>query len=152
MVKNTCLTMLFGMLIHSAASASENFMLTPVENLPLSIRQVSRCGAWQEGGRSGYFRVVVGDVAEGAGSELYIQVVTDAGQETPSSLVRTIPVSELNDDHAQYYFKSVECVKAGRFYQVNVRALYEHDDVERTHYFSIRLVEADRYQFLEKSK
>jgi hypothetical protein len=120
------------------------------EHLPVSIREVKRCGTWQSKDQQGYYRILVGDVYDGAGSELYIQLVTDPGQNEPSKIIKTIPISELNNDHAQYYFQSVECVSSRKATNIIVNTLFEHDEKEKNHQFSITMIDVDRYQLIEK--
>ncbi|MDE5152332.1 hypothetical protein PYL79_21885, partial [Paenibacillus larvae subsp. larvae] len=82
--------------------AADSWMRAQVEALPAFVRQVLPCGQWQEAGRQGTYRVVEANVHEGAGSELYVQWVTDPLQGEASRTTKTLAFPELNDDHRQY--------------------------------------------------
>ena len=95
-------------------AAIESQALGIVELLPAQVRQVFACGAWSESGVSGYYRIVLAGVSDGAGTEVYIQRIGVADGSSPGpKLVDTTPVRELNNDHAQYQVSSARCIGAG---------------------------------------
>ncbi|MCK6422732.1 MAG: hypothetical protein L6Q73_17740 [Aquabacterium sp.] len=128
------------------AQAAQSILVDQVAGLSVVWRSVQRCGAWKADGRAGYFRVIVGDVSDGAGSELYVQRVAHATQQQGPVVVGTASISELNDDHAQYDFQSVECRREGRSTLVQVVATFEHDEDDRRHLIALRLTDAGQYK------
>lgn len=138
---------------HSAlAIGSTNLLFDAVENLPASFRIVKHCGNWRHAQQEGYYRLIVGDVYGGAGSEVYVQLMTNPEQDAPSKVIKTLSFPELNNDHSQYYFSSADCSKVKEITYVNLKGTYEHDEVEKTHYISIKLIDMDHYQITEKIK
>jgi len=153
MVKIFFAIFLIGGLLQSAmATGSESFLLGAVENLPTSLRIVKTCGNWQYGQQEGYYRLIIGDVHNGAGSEVYVQFITNPDQNTASKLIKTLAFSELNNDHSQYYFQSIDCSTVGKFTYVNVTGQYEHDEIPKMHHISIKLIDMNHYQLVEKKK
>lgn len=133
-----------------AAAGIQSSLLDTVIRLPTSIKQITRCGTWQRDNQSGYVQLVLGEVNSGAGTELYVQWISDPMQEDePAKLVRTIGFPELNDDHAQYYFTSIECFTKQKIIHIKVSGQFEHDEDNRTHHFLIKLVDVGRYQLTE---
>lgn len=129
--------------------ALESIQLDKASALPVEFRLVTSCGQWHAGGKQGYYRLVVADVYGGAGSELYVQWIEQATQETPPAVVKTLAFPELNDDHRQYDFRTVECARKGGAPYVRATATYEHDETDKTHEIWIRLVDIGRYQLSE---
>ncbi|GKS92859.1 hypothetical protein [Acidovorax sp. SUPP2825] len=127
------------------ATASESLLTRQVESLPLSVQKVETCGAWTQADRAGYYRVVVVDVHEGAGSEIYVQWLTQPTQERRSELVRTLAFPELNDDHSQYAIQAMRCRKVGSGIEIAIKAQYEHDTVEKTHAIRVLVKAAGTY-------
>ncbi|GKS84892.1 hypothetical protein AVMA1855_12090 [Acidovorax sp. SUPP1855] len=127
------------------ATASESLLTRQVESLPLSVQKVETCGAWTQADRAGYYRVVVVDVHEGAGSEIYVQWLTQPTQERRSELVRTLAFPELNDDHSQYAIQEMRCRKVGSGIEIAIKAQYEHDTVEKTHAIRVLVKAAGTY-------
>ena len=125
--------------------AVQSQLATQVEELAVGWRIVKRCGSWQAQGRDGHYRIVVGDVYDGAGSELYVQWVTQATQEQSAVVVKTVSIAELNDDHNQYDVESVDCLGRGRSTWVRVRATQEHDEGRRWRDITIRLRDGGGY-------
>jgi hypothetical protein len=140
----------FAVGLSGQAQALESTLLDKVQTLPTEYRIVIPCGDWQVEGRAGYYRVIVADVYQGAGSELYVQWVEPATQQKPASVWKTVAVSELNNDHAQYQVESARCETKGRQAQLRVRAVYEHDPPDRVRDISIRLIDAGRYSLRQQ--
>jgi hypothetical protein len=136
----------------SAAAGIQSSLLDTVTQLPTAITQISRCGTWRQNNQSGYVQLVLGEVNSGAGTELYVRWISDPTQDEPAKLVRTIGFPELNDDHAQYYFTSVECSTNRKIIHIKVSAQFEHDEHNRTHHFLIKLVDIGRYQLAETTR
>ncbi|BFO57494.1 hypothetical protein [Acidovorax sacchari] len=133
----------------AATRAAESWMRAQVEALPASVRQVLPCGQWAEASRQGTYRVVEANVNEGAGSELYVQWVSDPLQGDPSRITKTVAFPELNDDHSQYRFESVQCRARGAAIEITVKARYEHDEDDRLRTFSVRVEPGGSYRLLE---
>jgi hypothetical protein len=129
-----------------ASWALESTLRDKVTALPIEFRTVHSCGSWAEGGRFGYVRVIVGDVYDGAGSEVYLQWIEQATQDRHPAVVSTTPVRELNDDHSQYTVESVACERRGRETVVKLRATYEHDTADRMHTITVRLGAVGHYR------
>lgn len=127
------------------ATASESLLTRQMESLPLSVQKVETCGAWSQADRAGYYRVVVVDVHEGAGSEIYVQWLTQPTQERRPELVRTLAFPELNDDHSQYAIQEMRCRKVGSGIEIAIKAQYEHDTVEKTHAIRVLVKAAGTY-------
>ncbi|MFC5472463.1 hypothetical protein [Paraherbaspirillum soli] len=127
-------------------------LLSKAEKLPIEMRIVRNCGNWQYGNKNGYYRLIIGDVYDGAGSEIYVQWITNPTQEKKSELIKTLAFPELNDDHAQYYFKSVDCKKIGKSTYVKLKALLEHDQIDKVHNISIKLIDIGSYKIIEKNE
>lgn len=138
--------------IGQPAHAIESMLLDRVAALPIEYRLVKSCGSWQADGKEGYYRIIVGDVYDGAGSEIYVQWIEQATQEKHASLIRTLAFPELNNDHQQYYFLSVECEKKGRHTYVKAKATYEHDEADEVHGISIRLLDIGRYELSRSAR
>lgn len=140
-------------LLGSVASAGTNsYLMADVEKLPIDIRIIRNCGNWQHEGQEGYYRLIVGDVHEAAGSELYVQWISNPSQERRSAIVTTTPIIELNDDHNQYYLSSVECKTVGKSTYIMVTGLYEHDQGNQIHKISVKLFGLGKYKLDEKVK
>lgn len=127
------------------ANASDSLLKAQVESLPILVQKVETCGAWTQADRAGYYRVVVVDVHEGAGSEIYVQWLTQPTQEARSELVRTLAFPELNDDHSQYAIQEMRCRKVGSGIEIAIKAQYEHDTVEKTHAIRVLVKAAGTY-------
>jgi hypothetical protein len=121
-------------------------LLREVSALPTEYRIVQRCGEWRQGDRVGYHRVVVGDVYNGAGSELYVQWIEQSMPDRAPTVVKTLAVRELNDDHGQYDFESVDCEQRSDRTTIRARATYEHDEPGQVHDISIQLLEVGKYR------
>ncbi|AVS75772.1 hypothetical protein [Paracidovorax cattleyae] len=135
--------------VPASTHAAESWMRAQVEALPASVRQVLPCGQWTEASRQGTYRVVEANVNEGAGSELYVQWVTDPLQGEPSRVTKTVAFSELNDDHSQYRFESVQCRARGAAIEITVKARYEHDEDDRLRTFNVRVEPGGGYRVNE---
>ncbi|WCM93865.1 hypothetical protein M5C99_03810 [Acidovorax sp. NCPPB 2350] len=133
----------------STAHAADSWMRPQVEALPAFVRQVLPCGQWTQGERQGSWRVVNADVHEGAGSELYVQWLTDPLQGEPSRITKTLAFPELNDDHRQYRFESLQCRAAGAAIEITVKARYEHDEDDRLRTFTVRVEPGGGYRVRE---
>lgn len=133
----------------SSAHAADSWMRAQVEALPASVRQVLPCGQWTQASRQGTYRVVEANVNEGAGSELYVQWVTDPLQGDPSRVTKTVAFSELNDDRSQYRFESVQCRARGAAIEITVKARYEHDEDDRLRTFNVRVEPEGGYRVNE---
>ncbi len=129
--------------------AADSWMRAQVEALPVFVRQVLPCGQWQEAARQGTYRVVEANVHEGAGSELYVQWVTEPLQGDPSRVTKTIAFPELNDDHRQYRFDSLQCRSRGAAIEITVKARYEHDEDDRLRTFTVRVQPGGSYRVAE---
>jgi len=127
------------------ANASDSLLKAQVESIPVYVQKVETCGAWTRGEQTGYYRVVVVDVNEGGGSEIYVQWLTYPTQGRKPEVVRTLAFPELNDDHSQYTIQSMRCKKAGSGIEIAIQAQYEHDTVDRTHAIRVRVKAAGTY-------
>ncbi len=136
-------------LVHANAGI-ESQHLNLAQTLPVAIRSVKSCGAWEAEGRNGQFRLIVADVSDGVGSELYVQWITVPTKDKPPAVVQTVAIRELNDDHAQYDFLSVDCEQKGKASYVRARAYFEHDERPKVHIFSIRLFGMGQYELTEQ--
>jgi hypothetical protein len=136
--------------LSQSASAVESLLLGEIEQLPINVRIVKTCGAWQADNRDGYYRLIVGDVYDGAGSEIYVQWITNATQDKKSELVNTLAFPELNNDHLQYSIQSADCKKVGKSTVITAKALFEHDENDQVHELSIRLIDIGKYQLSDK--
>lgn len=138
-----------GVSLAAPCHAAQSLLATQVDALPVVWTAVKRCGTWQAQGRQGDYRIIVGDAYDGAGSELYVQWIAQATQERPAAVIRTVAVTELNDDHNQFEIVSVDCQTRGRSTSVLARAINEHDEGRKRRAFAIRLHEAGGYTFEE---
>ncbi len=136
--------------LSQSATAIESQLYGEVDQLPINIRIVKSCGAWQSDNRDGYYRLIVGGVYDGAGSEIYVQWITNATQEKKSELVKTLAFPELNNDHAQYSIQSADCKKVGKSTVITAKALFEHDENDQVHEMSIKLIDIGKYQLSDK--
>ncbi|WCM87674.1 hypothetical protein [Acidovorax sp. NCPPB 3576] len=127
------------------ANASDSLLKAQVESLPIHVQKVETCGAWTQADRAGYYRVVVVDVHEGAGSEIYVQWIAQPTHERRSELVRTLAFPELNDDHSQYAIQEMRCKKVGSGIEIAIKAQYEHDTVDKTHAIRVLVKAAGTY-------
>lgn len=135
-----------------AYAGIQSSLLGTVQKLPVEIRTVTTCGEWEYEGKSGYYRLVIGDVYHGAGTEVYVQWVIAPTQDKSQEVLTTLAFPELNDDHAQYYFETAECLKVGRNQHIKLKGSYEHDEVDREHEITIRLINVGRYELRERVK
>jgi len=136
--------------ISGYATSLESMLLESVQALPLNYRIIKTCGDWQVKNTHGYYRLVVADVYDGAGSEVYVQWIAHPTPEQKSKLIKTLAFSELNDDHSQYLIQTANCEKKGGFLYVTIKALYEHDEKDLVHRFSIKLIDIGKYELREK--
>lgn len=125
-------------------------LLEGVQALPLNYRIIKTCGDWKVKNTHGYYRLVVADVDDGAGSEVYVQWITNPTSEQKSKLIKTLAFSELNNDHSQYLVQTATCEKRGGFVNVTIKASYEHDEKDLVHHFSIKLIDIGKYELREK--
>ncbi|WP_157462585.1 hypothetical protein [Curvibacter gracilis] len=137
--------------ISGYAASLESMLLESVQALPLNYRIIKTCGDWRVKDTRGYYRLVVADVDDGAGSEVYVQWITHSTLEQKSKLIKTLAFSELNNDHAQYLIQTATCEKKGGFAYVTIKALYEHDEKDLVHHFLIRLIDIGKYELGENS-
>lgn len=127
------------------ASPADSLLRSQVESLPIHVQKVETCGAWTQADRAGYYRVVVVDVHEGAGSEIYVQWIAQPTHERRSELVRPLAFPELNDDHSQYAIQEMRCKKVGSGIEIAIKAQYEYDTVEKTHAIRVLVKAAGSY-------
>ena len=129
------------------AGAIESQALGIVGPLPAQIARVFRCGEWSDNGRSGHYRIVLIDVSEGAGSEVYIQRIQETAPNSSRvlALLETTPVRELNDDQAQYQVSSARCIRAAGRSAVALTATFEHDEGDVEHRIRISLSKPGSY-------
>jgi hypothetical protein len=128
------------------AVALESQAVEVVGQVPAPVRQVMRCGEWSESGVSGFYRVVLVDVSEGSGTEVYIQRLREAeGGRYSLALLETTPIRQLNNDHAQYQVLSAQCIGKGRQSAVELIATFEHDEGDWTHRIRIALQPPNLY-------
>jgi len=142
MVKRAVLSLsiaLPALLAPPAAHAVESRQRELVAALPPAVRSVQSCGRWREGEADGSYRLVVADVDDGAGTELYVQWLRDPSPSGGPVLVRSVPVRELNDDHAQFEITELRCLARHASTTVEVRAWFEHDAKPRLHTWRLEL-------------
>ena len=125
-----------------AAHAIESQAIGQVRALPPTLQQVVRCGQWTAGSSTGHYRVVLIEVSSGAGTEVYVQRVQ--GGEAPR-VVDTIPIEELNNDHAQYQVSTARCAGPGERIRIQLLATFEHDDADLVHRIDIRMSRSGAY-------
>ena len=132
-------------LLSSSSTAVESQALGTVAALPEAITQVFACGSWADQGKHGYFRIVLVTVSGGAGAEVYIQRIVESpeGSNQVRSVLATVPVRELNNDHAQYAVLAARC--AGNN-SVELRATFEHDSGDAERRIRLKLVQDGRYR------
>ena len=145
MIKET-IALLLSVSVFQNACAIESTLLGDVEKLPIHYRIVKTCGNWKAENKDGYYRLIVSDVYDGAGSEIYVQWITNATQEKHAELIKTLAFPELNNDHAQYSFLSADCKSEGKYTYIKAKALYEHDENGQIHDISIKLIDIGKYQ------
>lgn len=138
------------LLLSHYASAVESTLLNQVEQLPINYNTVKTCGSWHADDKDGYYRLVVGDVYDGAGSEVYVQWITNATQEKHAELVKTLAFKELNNDHLQYLITNADCQKDGKSWTIKLKASFEHDEHDEVHRISIKLIDIGAYQLTDK--
>lgn len=116
--------------------------------LPAQVHQVLNCGSWKEGATSGHYRVVLFDVSYGTGTEVYVQRIQEDAQPSGLALrlVETLPIRELNDDHAQYQVVSARCGGLGTHSVVDLVATFEHDERDIKHHVRITLPAPGSYR------
>ena len=73
-----------------ALLAAESLQFDKVSALPLEFRLLKSCGSWQADGKRGYYRIIVADVHDGAGSELYVQWIAQATQDAHPVVVKPL--------------------------------------------------------------
>jgi hypothetical protein len=151
MLKKT-IVLLFLAGVYQNGYAIESTLLGEVEKLPIHYRIVKTCGNWKAENKDGYYRLIIGDVYDGAGSEIYVQWITNPTQEKHSELIKTLAFPELNNDHSQYSFQSADCKKEGKYTFIKAKALYEHDEGEQIHDISIKLIDVGKYQLSDTVK
>jgi len=151
MIKKT-IVLLFSVYGSQNANAIESTLLGDVEKLPVHYRVVKTCGNWTAENKNGYYRLIVGDVYDGAGSEIYVQWITNATQEKHAEIIKTLAFPELNNDHSQYSFQSADCKREGKSTYIKARALYEHDEGDKIHDISIKLIDIGKYQLSDTVK
>ena len=115
-----------GLAASTSAAAIESQAIGIVAPLPAEIRQVFGCGTWSTNGQAGSYRIVLVDVSERAGTEVYVQRVLepDGLSSAPARILETIPIRELNDDHAQYSVSSARCLRDDARGTVELRATF----------------------------
>jgi hypothetical protein len=135
--------------VHAArALGMESIFLDAVRKLPVELSLVKNCGAWEEGGRGGTYRMVVADVYNGAGNELYVQWI--GVKDSKSEVITTAPISELNNDHGQYAFRTASCKMRGKSSVITIEADYEHDENGQVHDISVELGDVGTYRLIDK--
>lgn len=132
--------------------ALESMWLDEVSKLSVDYRIVSACGSWKAEDREGYYRLVLADVYRGAGSEIYVQWISNPTQEKDAEVVKTLTFPELNNDHSQYSFQTAECKKIGKFTYIKAKASYEHDEEDLIHNISIKLIDIGKYELHDTIK
>ncbi len=134
------------------ASALDSTLLTDVNNLPLTFELVKNCGNWQNKDETGYYRLIVGNVYDGVGQEIYLQWIADPNPRfnTHAKLIKTLSFPELNNDHAQYSFQHVDCEQKGKNIYILATGYFEHDEHNNIHDISIKLMDTGRYELTEK--
>lgn len=136
--------------LRSIALESVHFEL--VAGLPSFYQMVKNCGDWNSSDGNGYRRVIVTDAYRGVGSELYVQSIKKPTQEKDAEVVKTIKISELNDDHSQYTIKKLSCQYVKSLTYISIEAEYEHDEVDVTHQFLIKIDINNNYKLFDKTR
>lgn len=126
--------------------------MNEVKKIPLEYRTIKTCGTWKAENKDGYYRIVVADVYDGAGSEIYAQWITNTTQERKSELIKTLAFPELNNDHSQYSIQTIDCKTKGKFTHIKLKALHEHDETNRIHNISIKLIDVGKYKYQDSIK
>jgi hypothetical protein len=135
--------------VHAARGGIESMFLDAVNKLPVELSLVKNCGSWEAGGKHGDYRMIVADVYNGVGNELYVQwIETKAG--SSRHLLTTLAFPELNNDHAQYAFESVSCGEKGKRVSIEIKASFEHDEDGEVHDISIELIDIGKYRLVDK--
>jgi hypothetical protein len=134
----------------SSADALQSRFLDAAKALPAELSLVKTCGTWNEGGRTGFIRMVVADLWDGAGNELYVQWI--AAENGQRRLAATLAFPELNDDHGQYAFKTVACREQAGGVAILIEAVFEHDEDGGTREISIELAGVGKYRLTDKTK
>ena len=87
----------------------------------------------------------------GVGSELYVQILKNPTQEKDAEIIKTIKISELNDDHSQYTIKNLNCQSVKSLTYISVEAEYEHDETDVAHRFLIKIDKFNNYKIYDKT-
>lgn len=132
---------------------SISLMKNEVAALPPSIRTITHCGSWKFGQEEGIYRLIIADVYGGVGSEVYVQFVANDKSDLGNyKILKTLDFPELNNDHNQYYFKSIGCKKAGKISYIQLKGTNEHDDANKTHHILIEVLDMEHYKIIDKTK
>jgi hypothetical protein len=131
------------------APGIESLFLDAVNKLPLEVSLVKNCGSWEAGGKHGDYRMIVANVSNGVGNELYVQWI-EVKKDSSRHLLTTLAFPELNNDHAQYAFESVSCAQKGKRVSIEIKASFEHDEGGEVHDISIELVDVGTYRLVDK--
>lgn len=133
-----------------SANAIQSQFFDAVKALPAELSLVKTCGAWEADGQKGTLRMIVADVMNGVGNELYVQWIAE--ENTTRRLLETLAFPELNDDHGQYTFQTVSCEQRESGVVITVVADYEHDENGQKHEISIELAGVGKYRLSDSSK
>jgi hypothetical protein len=134
---------------HAAWGGIESMFLDAVNKLPVELSLVKTCGSWQADGKHGDYRMIVADVYNGVGNELYVQWI-EAKVDSSRHLLTTLAFPELNNDHAQYTFESVSCREKGNRVSIEIKASFEHDENGEVHDILIELIDVGKYRLVDK--
>ncbi len=135
--------------LHAArALGMESMFLDEASKLPVELSLVKNCGNWEADGQRGYIRMIVADVTNGVGNELYVQWI--AVKDSKPGLIKTLAIAELNNDHSQYAFKAISCGEQGSAVSIKIEADYEHDEGDQTHEISIELGDIGKYRLVNE--
>jgi hypothetical protein len=83
----------------------------------------------------------------GVGHEIYMQWVVKGGEAGYRlSVIRTVAITELNNDHGQFSVSSATCKGAATSAQALLRAEYEHDERPRKHRIRLQISDDGKYK------
>ena len=90
------------------------------------VVEVIRCGQWDAPGGEGFYRVIHGE--RYAQSFLYVQKMVRSRTQGSVRAVETLPIAELNNDHADILLERLRCTTLGRGIVILARAHLGHED------------------------
>ena len=108
------------------------------------VVEVMRCGQWEAPGGEGFYRVIHGE--RYAQSFLYVQKMERSRTQGSVRAVETLPIVELNNDHAEISLDRLRCTVQSGGIAIQARAHLGHEDKVKTLRIEVKK-SAERYRF-----